>query len=125
MKLSEAIRAGRERFPDLAVIRHDYFSWNNGELCGACAGGFGLLGVETYAIPPGPYEDITSGDLNREADDDYRGLFPGHNRTTVTCPVEDCLDALFWSGTGIVTHLNDDHSWSLEQIANYLEEQGL
>ncbi len=36
------------------------------------------------------------------------------------CPVEGCRKRLFLAA--IIVHLNDDHRWSREQIAQWLEK---
>lgn len=124
MKLSEKIREGRARFPDLPVIVDgSYFAWdeNTFELCGACAEGFAVLAIPEFKPV---YEEDHNVSLLRKIDD----WFPYAAQNEAYCPESECTAGYHdhqLPTLGLVTHLNDDHRWTPERIADWLEKRGL
>jgi hypothetical protein len=98
-ELAEFIRAGADRRPDQAF--GDYYSGKNA----SCA--LGAAYEAMYRLPAEP------GRPGRDLDWFFDCL-----DTVKACPGEGCKKKLFLAA--IIVHLNDDHRWSREQIANWL-----
>lgn len=108
MKLSAAIRAGSQLTEQVKVV---YLQEDpeTGKICGACAMGaawVGLHGVEKRGIP------YVSAELTSHWPEIAQARHPH--------PVTGNPVSLYYS---IVT-LNDDHGWTREQIADWLEKEG-
>jgi hypothetical protein len=102
-ELASYIRAGAERRPDQAF--GDYFKGQRA----SCALGAAYEGM--YRLP-------------RQADGthptkDLDWFFDCLEGTVRRCPAERCSKTLVLSA--IIVHLNDDHRWSREAIAQWLE----
>lgn len=98
MRFSEAIRLGAMMKPQAFDVASDGVgTCANGAACDA-------IGIDVY--------DARG----------YRAAFPFASEPMVACPV--CRKAkLNYSPTlgGNVAHLNDDHRWTREQIADWIE----
>lgn len=121
MKLSEALREGCK---STVGITGNYLQWYENYHCyGACA--IGAIG-------------IGYGKLQEMVDDPF--LHKGHMIDIIApyddriddgiylCPEPDCDDVNVREGVSLIEliiHLNDTESWSREEIATWLEEQGL
>lgn len=106
MKLSEAMRLG-------AMLRPQGYGFYQ-TLGGSCAYG---AAMEACGIPAGVQNGIS--------DEPLRTLFPISRRVATQCPA---CTAAEWAACGddrtvdgIVPHLNDDHRWTREQIAAWVE----
>lgn len=114
MKLSTAIREGAKLRPQAFRA---YFYTKNGVIC-SCA--FGAA-----------YEAVT-GNLPRRGNKNYidevitpvlDANFPVlQTFERFACPADK--NCTICSPFNIVTHLNDTHDWTREQIADWLEEKG-
>ena len=76
-------------------------------------------------------QNTTSCALAAAADavgEDYYTLFDGVSLTHwpelnfVATPCPACTEVCNWSRFGLVTHLNDDHRWSRERIADFVQQ---
>jgi hypothetical protein len=102
-ELASFIRAGASRRPEQAY--GDYFKGQRA----SCALGAAYEGM--YRLP-------------RQADGvkptkDLEWFFDCLEGTVRSCPAEGCRKRLTLAA--IIVHLNDDHRWSREQIATWLE----
>ena len=52
-------------------------------------------------------------------------IFPVLKAKNVTCQDKDCKNSHGWRMMTLITHLNDDHAWSREAIAEWLESLDL
>jgi len=98
-ELAAFIRAGSVRRPDQAF--GDYYSGKDA----SCA--LGAAYEAMYRLPAEP------GRPGRDLDWFFDCL-----DTVKACPGEGCRKKLFLAA--IIVHLNDDHRWSREQIADWL-----
>jgi hypothetical protein len=121
MRLCEAIRKGCEALPVQAV--GDYFSKKttlSGVETSACALGaavYSLLGEEVFCV-----EDLHSFTAL------LRAKFEVLEHETIKCPGDEKCDydkrPAFKKKhrlMGLIIHLNDDHLWTREQIADLIE----
>ena len=121
--LSDAIRLGATIHPQ---IRDNLFDWELGweetaertrtfRVTGTCA-----LGAAAVAIGKAP-ESLTEF---RDSDpyQDLTERFPEPHADMRDCPEKGCQ--LHHTTTLLVTHLNDDHQWTRERIADWLEGLG-
>lgn len=99
---SEAIRLGCLIAP-VQKFGGAHYVADNGA---ACVVGAGMLGMG-YRLPDGP----------NDFEDDLQG-----SERDGKCPVDDCGDS---DVSILAIHLNDDHRWSRERIADWLEGLGL
>lgn len=89
MKLSEAIREGAKRHPQ---IFGDLYNRVDGAVVGSCALGAAML---------------------------MQRSFPLLQSSRVTCPA--CMDPRIHTRLdNIITHLNDNHRWTREAIADWV-----
>ncbi|MFN2445487.1 MAG: hypothetical protein ABR606_07880 [Vicinamibacterales bacterium] len=102
-ELASFIRAGAERRPDQAF--GDYFKGQRA----SCALGAAYEGM--YRLPRQVEGMHPTKDLE--------WFFDCLEGTVRRCPGEGCSKKLVLSA--IIVHLNDDHRWSREQIAQWLE----
>jgi len=102
-ELAQFIREGMNKRPDQAF--GDYFSGQNA----SCA-----LGAAYEAMYRLPRE---GGRPTRDLDWFFDCL-----DTVKACPHEGCKKKLFLAA--ILVHLNDDHRWSRDEIATWLEQNG-
>lgn len=102
-ELAEFIRTGAGRRTEQAF--GDYFDGENA----SCA--LGAAYEAMYRLPKHP------GKSTRDLDWFFDCL-----DTVKACPAEGCKKRLFLAA--IIVHLNDDHRWSREQIAEWLEKNG-
>ena len=101
-ELASYIREGSQRRPEQA--RGDYFKGQNA----SCALGAAYDGM--YRVPGDPGRTRPTKDLDR--------IFTCLESTIRRCPAEGCQKKL---GLAVViVHLNDDHCWSREQIADWV-----
>ena len=106
-ELASAIRAGASRRPEQAF--GDYFVGSRA----SCALGAAYEGIYRLAADMGgqrPTRDLTS-------------FFDCLEGTIRGCPIEGCKKRLLLSA--MIVHLNDHHQWSREQIADWLEQNGV
>jgi len=101
-ELASYIRAGTERRPEQA--HGDYFKGRNA----SCALGAAYDGM--YRVPGEPGRTRPTKDLE--------SIFDCLERTIRQCPAEGCTKKLGLAV--IIVHLNDDHCWSREQIADWV-----
>ena len=102
-ELAEYIRAGMKRRPDQAF--GDYYQGQTA----SCA-----LGAAYEAMYRLPREGTkTTRDLD---------WFFDCLDTVKACPADGCKKKLFLAA--ILVHLNDDHLWTRDQIADWLEKNG-
>lgn len=101
-ELASYIRAGMERRPEQA--HGDYFKGKNA----SCALGAAYDGM--YRVPGDPSKTRPTKDLDR--------IFNCLESTIRRCPAEGCQKRLGLAV--IIVHLNDDHCWSREQIADWV-----
>lgn len=104
-ELAAAIRAGAQRRPEQAF--GDYFIGRRA----SCALGAAYEGMYRLA------EDMGG----RRPTKDLEWFFDCLEGTIRWCPVEGCRKHLVLSS--MIVHLNDQHAWSREQIAVWLESQ--
>lgn len=112
MKLSEAIREGAKKRPQAFGA---YFKRDNNDILCSCALGAAYENLRDITRPQGlSTEDYLI--------DSYPWLADDINER---CPTEDCssLDADA-KRLDVVAHLNDEHKWTREAIADWLESQG-
>lgn len=102
-ELAEFIRNGAGRRSEQAF--GDYFDGTNA----SCA--LGAAYDAMYRLPAKP------GHPTRDLDWFFDCL-----DTVKACPGDGCKKRLFLAA--IIVHLNDDHRWSREQIAQWLEQNG-
>jgi hypothetical protein len=102
-ELAKAIRAGAQRRPDQAF--GDYFIGQRA----SCALGAAYEGL--YRLK----QDMHG----RHPTKDLEWFFDCLESTVRFCPGENCKKHLVLSA--LIVHLNDDHAWSREQIASWLE----
>lgn len=102
-ELAAAIRAGAERRPDQAF--GDYFIGRRA----SCVLGAAYEGI--YRLR----EDMDK----RRPTKDLEWFFDCLDSTVRYCPHEGCKKHLVLSA--LLVHLNDDHSWTRERIAGWLE----
>lgn len=102
-ELAEFIRNGAGQRTEQAF--GDYFHGQNA----SCA--LGAAYEAMYRLPKDP------GNATRDLDWFFDCL-----DTVKACPAEGCRKRLFLAA--IIVHLNDDHRWSREQIAQWLEKNG-
>ena len=100
-ELAEYIRAGMKRRPDQAF--GDYYQGHNA----SCA--LGAAYEAMYRLPSEAEGKRPTRDLD---------WFFDCLDTVKACPGEGCKKRLFLAA--LLVHLNDDHRWSREQIANWL-----
>lgn len=101
MRLSEAIKLG-------AMLKPQGFGDYQTRNGGACALGSAMdaVGVET--------------DIQNSLTDLLLGqLLPATN-TSAACPVKPCNDDFAREIGSVIVHLNDDHRWTREQIADWV-----
>lgn len=113
MKLSTAIRKGVAR--DGKQVFGDYFERNDdGAIIGCCA-----LGAARIGMNPKEPELVSI----------YRAFGRANDRVVhMGCPIRRCEDRGRLANEPalrIVPHLNDDHKWKRERIADWLEGLGL
>lgn len=82
-----------------------------------------VIGIETMAPTYGPISSSTvkpKMSAGNAVVDLFIKLIPGFNDMTAACPVDDCnhKDALLKYA---IIHLNDDHKWTREEIADWLD----
>jgi hypothetical protein len=106
-ELAAAIRAGAARRPDQAF--GDYFIGRRA----SCALGAAYEGMYRLA------EDMGG----KRPTKDLEWFFDCLETTLRWCPVEGCKKHLVLSS--MIVHLNDVHEWSREQIATWLEQNGV
>jgi hypothetical protein len=107
--LSQAILKGCEMSPE-----QDFGTYceRRGDLMATCA--FGAAAIAQTGLT------TSAEEIAEAACQLIRGLPKDHSGCPVGCRMgED--DCLYY----VVTHLNDDHRWTREQIAAWLDEQGL
>lgn len=120
LRLATAIRKGVEA--DGPQVRGTLFRVNRkGKITGCCALGAAMIGVG-LVDPAGtydPYDDdaFDDGKLDRLITDGLKNVG--------SCPVKGCKN-LFHNTDGntlieLVPHLNDEHKWSRERIAEWAE----
>ena len=102
-ELASFIRAGAERRPEQAY--GDYFKGQRA----SCALGAAYEGM--YRLPRQMDGSRPTKDLD--------WFFDCLEGTVRRCPMEGCKKRLVLSS--IIVHLNDEHRWSREQIATWLE----
>jgi hypothetical protein len=100
-ELASYIRAGAERRPEQAF--GDYFRGPNA----SCALGAAYDGM--YHVPGDPTKTRPTRDLDRMFD---------CLEALRQCPAEGCHKKLGLAA--VIVHLNDDHTWSREQIADWV-----
>lgn len=103
-ELAAAIRAGVKRRPEQAF--GDYYVGRNA----SCALGAAYDGM--YRLPEEMGGKRPGRDLDR--------FFDCLEGTVQRCPIEGCRKRLILSA--MLAHLNDQHMWSREQIATWLEQ---
>jgi hypothetical protein len=106
-ELAAAIRKGAERRPNQAF--GDYFIGRNA----SCALGAAYEGIYRLA------EDMGG----RRPTKDFEWFFDCLDSVIRWCPVEGCKKHLVLSA--MIVHLNDAHEWTREQIATWLEQNGV
>ena len=106
-ELAAAIRAGAARRPDQAF--GDYFIGRRA----SCALGAAYEGMYRLA------EDMGG----KRPTKDLEWFFDCLETTLRWCPIEGCKKHLVLSA--MIVHLNDVHQWSREQIAAWLEQNGV
>ena len=104
-ELAAAIRKGAQRRPDQAF--GDYFVGRNA----SCALGAAYEGM--YRLPDNPDGTRPTKDLE--------WFFDCLEGSIRRCPAEGCRKAL--SLASILVHLNDEHRWTREDIAAWLERE--
>lgn len=105
--LADAIRAGAKRRPEQAF--GDYFVGQRA----SCALGAAYEGI--YRLP---------GDMaGRRPTKDLTWFFECLEGIVLRCPVEGCQKSLLLSA--MLVHLNDQHAWSRERIATWIERLNL
>lgn len=102
-ELASFIRAGAERRPDQAF--GDYFQGRRA----SCALGAAYEGM--YRLP----REIAGTHPTK----DLEWFFDCLEGSVRRCPAEGCRKRLVLAA--IIVHLNDEHRWSREQIATWLE----
>jgi hypothetical protein len=102
-ELASFIRAGAQRRPDQAF--GDYFRGQRA----SCALGAAYEGM--YRLP----REIAGTHPTKDLD----WFFDCLEGTVRRCPVDGCKKRLVLSA--LIVHINDDHRWSREQIAAWLE----
>jgi len=102
-ELAAFIRAGAERRPDQAY--GDYYRGTSA----SCALGAAYEGM--YRLPA----EMSGGRPTSDLD----WFFDCLEGSVRRCPAESCKKAL--SLASILVHLNDEHRWSREEIALWLE----
>ncbi len=102
-ELASFIREGAERRPDQAF--GDYYRGQRA----SCALGAAYEGM--YRLP----REVTGLHPTK----DLEWFFDCLEGTVRACPGESCKKKLVLAA--IIVHLNDDHRWSREQIATWLE----
>lgn len=112
MKLSTAIRKGVKR--DGKQAFGEFFEYDDIEMdkiVGCCALGAAMIGVEPGLL----WDPLLEPNINSS--------FAQANEIEATCPVRGCrtTDHALW----LVPHMNDDHKWKRERIADWLEGIGL
>jgi hypothetical protein len=100
-ELAEFIRAGSKRRPDQAF--GDYYSGQSA----SCA--LGAAYEAMYRLPDEAGGQRPTRDLD---------WFFDCLDSVKACPAEGCKKRIFLAA--IIVHLNDDHRWSREQIAEWL-----
>src|SRR5882724_2551704 len=109
MLLSQAIRKGSEQTKQ---VHGQLFLRVQGEIQGACAIGLAYLAI----FGPPTLEELCHNECIYGKMDDL-----GWNKlSTGSCPAEGCN---YRHPDGV--HLNDDHLWTAEQIADWYEANGL
>ena len=106
-ELANAIRAGAARRPEQAY--GDYYVGRYA----SCALGAAYEGIYRLA------KDMDG----RRPTKDLTWFFDCLEGTIRWCPVDKCKKHLLLSA--MIVHLNDVHHWSREQIASWLEENGV
>ena len=120
MKLSEAIRIGAERRPQ---CRDVFFNRIHGQLC-SCALGAAFEGGDLI-----DQEMLSRGivALHMELVSAFEGfeLYSVNNSGMLPfpCPSFSCRERPAQLPE-VIVHLNDEHNWTREQIADWLEEIG-
>lgn len=102
-ELASFIRAGAQRRPDQAF--GDYFDGRRA----SCALGAAYEGM--YRLP----REVGGTHPTK----DLEWFFDCLEGSVRRCPAESCRKRLVLAA--IIVHLNDDHRWSREQIATWLE----
>jgi hypothetical protein len=118
MKPSEALRLG-------AMVSQQAFG-TIGNTEWSCALGAIAIGYNWNGNP----DPKTIFDPDHPGYDAYRLVLPDTRKHRekiqgnwpTACPVHGCLTA---DGHAMLPHLNDDHRWSRNRIADWLETQGL
>lgn len=128
MKLSEAIRIGSKQRPQAfyLLFASKWVDTSRGprlESYASCAWGAALEGAGL--INPAIDDDHDYDEFIEEFD----GLVDAHLDedgviTKIQCAVADCEHNRY-DIPYLVEHLNDDHKWSREKIAEWLEGMGL
>jgi hypothetical protein len=102
-ELASFIRAGAERRPEQAY--GDYYKGKNA----SCALGAAYEGM--YRLP----REMEGAHPTK----DLEWFFDCLEGTVRRCPVDGCKKRLVLSA--LIVHINDEHRWSREQIATWLE----
>jgi hypothetical protein len=117
MKLSEAIREGSKIRPQGFL---DWFEVRDGQVC-SCA-----MGAAYEAVRPAKaaeWIELLKEEGELFDDLNFAKLFPGLPTTnTFPCPACDKWGLLML--TQAAGHLNDDHEWTREAIADWVEGYG-
>jgi hypothetical protein len=101
-ELADFIRTGMKRRPEQAF--GDYYKGQNA----SCA--LGAAYEAMYRLP----EKVEGQHPTRDLDWFFDCL-----DTVKSCPAEGCRKRIYLAA--LLVHLNDDHRWSREQIASWLE----
>ena len=101
-ELAEAIHTGMRRRPEQAFGA--YFEGRNS----SCALGAAYDGLYRLPHEHGPLRPLH---LER--------VFDCLENTLRHCPIDGCPKSLMLAS--VIVHLNDDHEWSREQIADWLQ----
>jgi hypothetical protein len=104
-ELASAIRAGASRRPEQAF--GDYFVGRRA----SCALGAAYEGIYRLAEEMG----------GKRPTKDLVWFFDCLESSVRRCPVDGCKKRLLLSA--MIVHLNDNHTWSREQIATWLEQE--
>lgn len=133
LKISEHIRAGAKLRP---LARHGFFQVErSGEIdpaTGEAPKVIASCSLGALAESAGLVDGLLAADILKSLalvyidPDKLFQKFPELNNTGYDCPriVEDCKYSSTSLGT-IIFHLNDQHKWTREQVADWVESVGL
>lgn len=102
--LSEAIREGAKMNPQCFSVYA-----NDGATCALGAAVTAIGSPEILAIG-WPMEFLWN-------------QFPYISRLSAECPVDECQTCAATEFLGVIAHINDEHRWTREQIADWLETE--